>query len=298
MPRTTYQRSPSALAAAEADAPIIAANADAWGGWRPRGWSCKALKAAQGPEAGWSIADVLLEAEKAKAGGKTRARSALELEVMANEKLLRDCYNTPAWVPAVTAIVAGITSWHCDSFYNPTAPGMLARCKVKLDGSDDANNGLAVDEEGRPLNWRGSTFANGPHSNPRPWVRAADRHGQEHIAAALVQQNGAGWYYQEGIKADLEICLGRLPYCAPPGLPPRQAPPLGSAVLLWVPRMRESIRAGEFEPYAINVNTGARRRHLVIVRQATAGRSLCPEDPAKLAAYDAENDKKIAGLLQ
>jgi len=315
-------RSPSALQAAKDAGPSLTAAANAWGSWRPRGWLGT-----------WEVADVLLAAEKAKAklkrakvqirstaegkrlrtlaegagmteedlcrlldemDAKTAAENALtehDLEAVANEKLLRDCYNTPIWVPAVVALIAGIDAWETDPFHNPTATGMLRRCTTKCNGEGDAGDGLRI------ANWRGPVFANGPHSKPKPWLKLCDEHGQTNVTAALVQQNGSGTYYEHAMRADLEINLGRLPYVAPPGLPPRQAPPLGSAVLLWVPAQRERIREEGYKIRAIDVDVGGKKRHRVIVRAATAGLPLVPEDPEKLRLYRGKMDARIAGLL-
>lgn len=260
MPRTPYTKPVSPLSAAKEAASSLAP-ADAWAGWRPKGWAGE-----------WGIADVLLAAEKAKA--KARREETLlkcELEAVANEKLLRDCYNTPAWVPRLVAHVAGIEAWHCDPFANPTASGMLATCAVKLDGSSADKDGLAQTEDGAPLNWRGDTFANGPHSDPAPWVDLCRAHGQSNVTAALVQRTGTRWYTTRGLPCDLEIDLGRLAYEAPPGLPIRHAPPNGSAVLLWVPHLRADILAGRFRPYLLEVDVGKRKPQLVVVRPGFAG---------------------------
>lgn len=260
MTRTAHHRSKKPLTAAIEAAPSLVS--DAWGDWRPLTWK---------GEPG-EIAEVLLAAEAAKAkAARGEALSEEEVAGIHNEGLIRDCYNTRPWVTELCAWLCGIECFETDPFANPTARGMLARARVKLDGRTPESDGLAAGPDGRPLYWIGSAFANGPHSHPERWVKLCALHGQDNIAVSLCPSDGTKWYLEQGLTCDLEVSLGRLNYDAPPGLPPREASPRASAALIWAPHLRPLIRAGELRAFALEVDTGKKKPQIVTVRPGFAG---------------------------
>ena len=235
----------------------------AWRLWRPVGWRGGAT-----PEATY------LPGREAEERAKKNLPLTLDAEIaLHNLALLRDCYNTPAWVWEIASALAGFAGheWDCDPFWNPSAVGAAASTTVKLDGSSPERDGLASDD-GLPRHWRGNTLVNGPHSDPAAWVSLCAAHGVAHTVAAVVPCDGVKWYREIGLSADVEVALGRLNYEAPPGLPPRQSSPRASSLLLWIPHLRDEIRAGRrfVEPLAWRINH-APRKPVVIVRRAFAG---------------------------
>lgn len=240
--------------------PTTLDDSPAWQLWRPVGWRGGAT-----PEATY------LPGRDAEERAKKNLPLTLDDEVaLHNLALLRDCYNTPAWVWEIASGLAG-HEWDCDPFYNPSAVGPAAKASVKLDGSSPERDGLASDN-GLPRHWRGNALVNGPHSDPAAWVSLCAAHGVAHTVAAVVPCDGVKWYREIGLTADLEVALGRLNYEAPPGLPPRQSSPRASSLLLWIPHLRNEIRAGRWyaEPIAWRIDH-APRRPVVIVRRAFAG---------------------------
>lgn len=242
-----------------------------WGDWRPVGWV-----GSQRPE------DVLLPALEARAAQERHEPlTQAQVDVLHNEALLRDCYTTRPWVWSLAAYLAGIARFDCDPFWNPSAQGLAAiQGMTRLDGRSLKTDGLATHADGRPYFWRGACCVNGPHSEPARWVKMSAIHGRDHVVAAVVPCDGVGWYRELGLTCDLEINLGRLNYDAPPGLPPREASPRGSALLIWSPHVRRSPELQR--PRAIAVNTGARKPFLAIVRPGLGG----PIDMEKIETFD------------
>lgn len=240
--------------------PATLDDSPAWCAWRPVGWRGGAT-----PEATYLPGRAA--EEKAKRGVTLDLAEEIALHNLA---LLRDCYNTPAWVWEIASALAEVGEWETDPFWNPSAVGAAALTSLKLDGSE-GRDGLATDSTGAPL-WRGPTLVNGPHSDPAAWVRLCPIHGRDNPVAAVVPCDGVKWYREIGLSADLEVALGRLNYEAPPGLPPRQSSPRASSLLLWVPHLRNEIRTARrfAEPIAWRINH-APRKPVVIVRRAFAG---------------------------
>lgn len=239
----------------------------AWGDWRPRGWVGTGR-----PE------DVLTPALEAQA--KSRRGEPLEqdeVDAVVNLALLRDCYNTRRWVWQLALHIAQTNGYpemrgfNCDPFWNPSAQGLASIVEVRLDHSSPEHDGLALCDDGLPRNWRGSCLVNGPHSDPRTWLKAAALHGRQHVVAAVVPCDGTKWYQEIGLAGfHVEVNLGRLNYDPPPGLPPRDASPRGSALLITLPAAKTP-----FKPtaYAIEAERTRKGPKIVVARPAL-GRSL------------------------
>lgn len=237
-----------------------------WGTWRPRGW-----RGGLSPEATYPLG------RSAEEKARRRVPLTLDEEVaLSNLALLRDCYNTPVWVWELASRYAeiGANEWGCDPFWNPSAVGASLVARVKLDGHSPERDGLAVTDEGRPRHWQGPALVNGPHSDPAAWVRLCAAHGEREVVAAVVPCDGVRWYREIALTCDLEVALGRLNYEAPPGMPPANASPRASSLLLWIPHRRAEIKEGRLGlPLAFRVEH-APRRPVVIVRRGFGGEVL------------------------
>lgn len=217
--------------------------------------------------------DVLLASGLARAKRERgEPLSRQEIDTIACEEALRDCYATRAWVWDLAAALAGIEAFDTDPFANPWAKGLAAKCPRKLDGFN-GRDGLAATADGRPKFWRGACPVNGPHSCVQRWVGLCAAHGARNVVAAVCPSDGTRWYQEIGLTCDIEVLLGRLNYDAPPGLPAANNSPRGSSLLIWAPALRDE-QGSTFRAQMLRVDIGARKKKLCVARPGlgTAGR--------------------------
>lgn len=138
-------------------------------------------------------------------------------DVAHNVALLRDTWNTPAFVWQLLSALAGV-DFKVDPFWNPATAGLPHLVNV-LDGND-GRDGFLVREQSRfPLLWRGDlpkgqapAAVNGPHSCTERWLSSTVAYGREEIAAAIIPDRGNA-YVPRLLESAAVVCrLGRVAF--------------------------------------------------------------------------------------